>query len=74
MKDYWIILIVNIFMKVCYCDCSENLLKLLNFLLGLFFFNFYLRLYLNKLFSSGLFLVDFLVFLRNVVKIMNELF
>lgn len=74
MEYCWIILIVSIVMKVCDCSCSESLLKLLNFLFGLLFFNFYLRLYLSMFFSSGLFLVDFVVFLRNVIKIMNELF
>ncbi|XP_068677009.1 NFX1-type zinc finger-containing protein 1-like [Montipora foliosa] len=73
MKDHWIILILNILTKACYCDCSENLLKLLNLLPGSSFLNSHLRPYLNKLPGSGLSPADLSVFLRNVVKIMNEL-
>ena len=73
MKDDWIILIVSIVTKVCDCDCSENLLKLLHLLPGSSFLNFHLRPYLNKLSGSSLSPADLPAFLRNVVKIMNEL-
>ena len=73
MEDRLIVLIVSIITKACDCGCSENLLKLLNLLPGSSFLNSHLRPYLNKLSSSGLSLADLAVFLRNVVKIMNEL-
>ena len=73
MEDHWIILIVSIVTKACDCGCSENLLKLLNLLPGSSFLNSHLRPYLNKLSNSGLSLADLAVFLRNVVKITNEL-
>ena len=73
MEDHWIVLIVNILTKACDCGCSENLLKLLNLLPGSSFLNSHLRPYLNKLPGSGLSPADLSVFLRNVVKIMNEL-
>lgn len=73
MEDHCIVLIVSIVTKACDCDCSENLLKLLNLLPGSSFLNSHLRPYLNKLSSSGLSPADLSVFLRNVVKIMNEL-
>ena len=73
MEDDLIILIVSIVTKACDCGCSENLLKLLNLLLGSSFLNCHLRPYLNKLSNGGLSLADLAVFLRNVVKLMNEL-
>ena len=73
MEDHCIILIVSIVTKACDCDCSENLLKLLHLLPGSSFFNFHLRPYLNKLSGSDLAPADLAVFLRNAVKIMNEL-
>lgn len=73
MEYRWIILIVSIVTKACDCSCSESLLKLLNLLPGSSFLNSHLRPYLSMLSSSGLSLVDLAVFLRNVIKIMNEL-
>ena len=73
IKDDWIVLIVSILRKGCGCNSNENLLKLLNLLPGSSFLNLHLRKYLNKLSACGLPPSDVAVFLRNVVKIMNEL-
>lgn len=73
MAGDWIILIVRIFAKACDCSPKENLLKLLNLLLRSSFLNLLLRRYLNKLSADSLPPSDVSVFLRNVVKIMNEL-
>ena len=73
MGDHWIVLIVSIVTKACDCSFNVELLKLLNLLPGSSFLNTLLRRYLNKLSSNSLPPSDVAVFLRNVVKIMNEL-
>lgn len=73
MREDCIVLIVSILSKVCDCSFKEYLFKLLNLLLNLVFFNYNLRFYFNWLFVSRMFFFDIVVFLRNVVKIMNEL-
>ena len=73
MEGRWIILIVSIVAKACDCSPKEDLLKLLNLLPGSSFLNLLLRRYLNKLTADSLPPSDVSVFLRNVVKIMNEL-
>ena len=73
VEDHWIVLIVSIVTKACDCSSKEDLLKLLNLLPGSSFFNLQLRPYLNKLSVNSLSPSDVAVFLRNVVKIMNQL-
>lgn len=73
MKDDWIVLIVSIVSKACDCSSKEYLLKLLNLLPNSVFFNLHLRPHLNRLSASRMPPSDVAVFLRNVVKIMNEL-
>ena len=73
IEDDWIVLIVSIVSKACESTPNENLLKLLSLLPESSFLNLHLRPYLNKLSSSGLNPSDVAVFLRNAVKIMNEL-
>ena len=73
MEGQWIVLIVSIVAKACDCSRKEDLLKLLNLLPGSSFLNLLLRRYLNKLSADSLPPSDVSVFLRNVVKIMNEL-
>ena len=73
MEDHWIVLIVSIVTKACDCSSKEDLLKLLNLLLRSSFLNLQLRPYLNKLSVNSLPPSDVAVFLRNVVRIMDEL-
>lgn len=73
VKGDWIVLILSIVSKACDCNSNENLLKLLNLLPGSTFLDSHLRRYLNKLSNCGLPAPDVAVFLKNVVKIMNEL-
>jgi len=73
MKDDWIVLIVSILSKTCDCNSKEYLLKLLNLLPNSMFFNYHLRPHLNRLSASRMSPSDIAVFLKNVVKIMNEL-
>lgn len=73
MKEDFIVLIVSILSKACDCSSKEYLLKLLNLLPNSVFFNFHLRPHLNRLSASRMPPSDIAVFLRNVVKIMNEL-
>ena len=73
IEDQWIVLIVSIVTKACDCSSKEDLLKLLTLLPGSSFLNLLLRRYLNKLSANNLSPLDVVVFLRNVVKIMNEL-
>ena len=74
MEDHWIVLIVRIVTKACDCSYKEDLLqKLLILLPGSSFLNLPLRRYLNKLSANSLPPSDVVVFLRNVVKMMNEL-
>ena len=73
MEGDWIVLIVSIVAKACDCSRKEDLLKLLNLLPGSSFLNLLLRRYLNKLSAGSLPPSSVSVFLRNVVKIMNEL-
>ena len=73
MKEDWIVLIVSILSKACDCSTKEYLFKLLNLLPNSVFFNYNLRPHLNRLSASRLPPSDIAVFLRNVVKIMNEL-
>ena len=68
MENAWIVPIVSIVAKACDCSYNVDLLKLLNLLPGSSFLNS-LRRYLNKLSANA----ENAVFLRNVVKIMNEL-
>lgn len=73
MREDWIVLIVSILSKACDCSPKELLLKLLNLLPKSMFFNYNLRPHLNRLSASRLPPSEIAVFLRNVVKIMNEL-
>ena len=73
MREDWIVLIVSILSKACDCSSKEYLLKLLNLLPNSVFFNYNLRPHLNRLSASRMPPSDIAVFLRNVVKIMNEL-
>ena len=73
MEDHWIVLIVSIVTKACDCSSKDQLLKLLSLLIGSSFLNLQLRPYLNKLSVNSLPPSDVAVFLRNVVKIMDEL-
>ena len=73
MKEDWIVLIVSILSKACDCSSKEYLLKLLNLLPKSVFLNFHLRPHLNRLSASTMPPSDIAVFLKNVVKIMNEL-
>ena len=73
MKEDWIVLIVSILSKACDCNTKEYLLKLLNLLPKSAFFNLHLRPHLNRLSASSMPPSDIAVFLKNVVKIMNEL-
>ena len=73
MKEDWIVLIVSILSKACDCSSKEYLFKLLNLLPGSVFFDYNLRPHLNRLSASRLPPSDIAKFLRNVVKIMNEL-
>ena len=73
MREDWIVLIVSILSKACDCSTKEYLFKLLNLLPNSVFFNYNLRPHLNRLSASRLPPSDIAVFLRNVVKIMNEL-
>ena len=73
MKEDWIVLIMSILSKACDCSSKEYLLKLLNLLPNSLFFNYNLRPHLNRLSASRMPPSDIAVFLRNVVKVMNEL-
>ena len=73
MREDCIVLIVSILSKACDCSSKEYLLKLLNLLPNSTFFNYNLRPHLNRLSASRMSPSDIAVFLRNVVKIMNEL-
>ena len=73
MEDHWIVLIVSIVTKACDCSSKEYLLKLLSLLPGSSFLTSQLRPYLNKLSVNSLPPCEVAVFLRNVVKITNEL-
>ena len=68
-----IVLIVSVLTKACDCSPKEDQLKLLNLLPGSSFIDSHLRQYLNKLFVNTMPPSAVLVFLRNVVQIMNEL-
>ena len=73
MREDCIVLIVSILSKACDCSSKEYLLKLLNLLPNSVFFNYNLRPHLNLLSASRMPPSEIAVFLRNVVKIMNEL-
>ena len=73
MRDDFIVLIVSILSKACDCNTKEHLLKLLNLLPNSVFFNLHLRPHLDRLSASRMPPSVIAVFLRNVVKIMNEL-
>ena len=73
MREDCIVLIVSILSKACDCSSKEYLLKLLSLLPNSMFFNYNLRPHLNRLSASRMPPSDIAVFLRNVVKIMNEL-
>ena len=73
MRDDFIVLIVSILSKACDCNTKEHLFKLLNLLPNSVFFNLHLRPHLNRLSASRMPPSGIAVFLRNVIKIMNEL-
>ncbi|KAJ7333525.1 NFX1-type zinc finger-containing protein 1 [Desmophyllum pertusum] len=73
MRDDWIVLIVSVLTKACDCSSKEYLFKLLNLLPSSLFLNLHLRSYLNRLSASRMTPSDITVFLKNVVKLMNEL-
>ena len=73
MKEDQIVLIMSILSRACDCNTKEHLFKLLNLLPSSMFFNYHLRPHLNRLSASTMLPSDIAVFLRNVVKIMNEL-
>lgn len=73
MRDDWIVLIVSIVSKACDCSSKEYLFKLLNLLRGSIFLSLHLRPHLNRLSASRMASSEVALFLRNVIKIMNEL-
>lgn len=73
MKEDWIVLIVSIVSKACDCSSKEYLIKLLNLLPNSLFLNMHLRPHLNRLSAGRMPSSAVATFLRNVVKIMNEL-
>ena len=73
MKDDWIVLIASIVAKACGCSSKEYLLKLLNLLPQSMFLKLHLRAFLNRLSACRMSASDVATFLRNVLKIMNEL-
>ena len=73
MTDDVIVLIVSILSKACDCSSKEYLIKLLNLLPGSLFLNLHLRQHLNSLSASRRSPSDVTEFLKNVIKVMNEL-
>ena len=67
------VLTVSILSKACDCSSKEYLIKLLNLLPGSLFLNLHLRQRLNSLSASRMSPSDVTEFLKNVIKVMNEL-